>query len=116
MQYFGRAKIVANGLTLDTMPGAKINVGGVARDPVAGDYTIGYAEKNTPSTVECEVNVSKETPLDAIRNMVGATVNFQTDVGLNFIVRNAFVTEPPELTGGEGKMSVKLAGEPAELG
>lgn len=116
-QYLGRAKVMYDGRVLDTHPGAKIDLGGIERTPVIGDYTDGYAEKRKNATVECELNVGKDTPIQDIRNIAGATVIFEADIGRRWIVRDAFVTDTLTITAGEGgKVPVKISGKPAEEG
>ena len=117
MKYLGRAQIAFDGTTLDTANGAKLNVGGVARKEVEGAYTIGHTEALKAATVECEVNVSKDTPMEAIRNIAGATVTFRADTGQTWVVKNAFLTETPEMTADDkgGAMKLVFKGDPAEL-
>lgn len=115
MQYLGRAVIAYDGTTLDTLPGASIDVGGMGRKPVVGSHTVGYSEELKPASVECEINVSKTTPLAAIAAIVGATVTFRADTGQTWMIRNAFTEETLKITAGEGgKVKVKLTGDPAE--
>jgi hypothetical protein len=115
-QYLGRATITYDGNKLDTQKSAKINLGGISRKPVVGSVGVGYAEEMVPATVECEVNVSRETPVEAIRNITNATITFQADIGSTWIVREAFLEDVLQLGEGEGgKMKVKFTGSPAEL-
>lgn len=115
MQYFGRAKVYYNGKLLDTLPGAKLNVGGIERKEVVNEYTIGYAEMHKPAMVECEIPYSLATNLDEIKNIAGATIQFSTDNGHTWIVNNAFLREPPMFSGGDGgKIPLKFTGNPAE--
>lgn len=114
MQYFGRATIVVNGKALDSLPGAKLELGGVIRKAVTTDSRTGYVEELAPGRVECEVAVSKETDFAGLRDLVDATVLFRTDVGKNFVVRDAFTEDGIKAEGKDGKMSLKLTGQAAE--
>jgi len=114
-QYFGRAKITADGLLLDTEKGAKLDLGGAVRKERAGSHRVGYSEELKPAAVECEIGLTKDTPIEKLRNLTGATVQFQCDTGQVFMIRNAFNAEPFALTEGEGgKVKLRLVGDPSE--
>lgn len=115
--YIGRAKIAYDGKVLDTAKGAKLNLGGVARKEVEGDYTIGHTESLKASRLECEVQVSKDTPVEEINNIVGAVVTFRSDIGRTWTIRNAFrAGDPVEFEANDkgGGMKLVLMGDPAE--
>lgn len=114
-QYFGRAKITVDGLLLDTEKGAKISLGGPVRKRREGSHRVGFTVEFKASAIECEIGVTKDTPIEKLRNIVGATVQFQCDTGQTFLVRNAFNEPEFEVTEGEGgKTKVILVGDPAE--
>jgi|CXWL01.1.fsa_nt_gi hypothetical protein len=116
MQRLGKAFIKVDGKLLETMPGAKLNVGGVKRAPVNGaNAVLGFSEEIVNSMVECEISVSKDTkPLDYSK-MADVSITFECDTGQTFVCKNAFLTEPPELTAQEGgKVPLKFAGAPAD--
>lgn len=114
-QRLGKAYIKADGNLLETMPGAKIDIGGVTRNPVVGTNTVGYAEQTKEAMVECEISVGPDTSLIKLAAIRDATINFECDTGQVYIIRNAFLVEPPVMTEGEGgKVPLKFAGPPAE--
>jgi hypothetical protein len=115
-QRLGKAFIKVNGQLLESMPGAKINVGGKKRNPVVGGNNVhGFAEEIVNSTVECEISVSKDTKVLDYAQMDNVTITFECDTGQTFVVKDAFLTEPPELTAQEGgKVPLKFAGQPAD--
>lgn len=115
-KYLGRAKIDYDGKTLDTANGASLDIGGVTRKAVEGAYTIGHTEALKASVLECEVNVSADTPVAEIKDITGATVTFRTDIGQTWVVKNGFVTETLKMTADEkgGAMKVTINGDPAE--
>lgn len=115
-QRLGKAFIKWDGKLLETMPDAKISLGGVERTPVLGANTVhGFSEKIKESTIECEISVSSETRLAELAAIKDATITFETDTGQTYIMRNAFLTEPPAATAGEGgKVPLKFAGPAAE--
>lgn len=114
-QVTGRITVNASGVgKLDSLPGAKLMVGGIKRDPVAGDHSLGHKESREPATVECEILATAAAPIETLRNLVGATIDFRADNGIGYAVKNAFVSNGHELgIGGEGKIAVKFAGDPA---
>lgn len=111
-QIFGRATISYDGKKLDSMPKASIELGGPIRKVVAGAFSIHHQEEYAPGSVECEVAVSRDTGLAEIKAIVGATVTFAMDIGQVWMVRNAFVEGATKVE--DGKIKVKLVGEPAE--
>jgi hypothetical protein len=112
----GKAFIKVDGKLLESMPGAKIDIGGPVRNPVVGNTQVhGFAESVKESTMECEISVGTDTSLDALRKIEDATITFEADTGQTYVIRNAWLTEPPVVTDGEGgKVPLKFAGPPAE--
>lgn len=115
-QLLGRAFIKTNGELLRSNDGAKVDLGGAVRNPVVGSHSVhGFAEKVKEATVECEINLAVGDTLEGLRNITDATITFECDTGQRYIVRQAFLTEPPVITEGEGgKIPLKFAGQPAE--
>lgn len=112
----GWAFINVGGQRLRSMPGAKIDLGGVSRKPVLGSSRLhGHSEEVKEATVECEIALAAGDSLNAIRNIVDTTVIFECDTGQRYTVRQAFLMDPPVITEGEGgKIGLKFAGQPAE--
>ncbi len=115
-QRFGKAFIKADGKLLETMPGAKIDLGGVTRDVVIGANAVhGYAEKIKEPMVECEISLGVDATLKDLAAITDATITFECDTGQVYVVRNAWLAEPPVLTEGEGgKVPLKFVGITAE--
>jgi hypothetical protein len=114
-RYFGIAEITVDGDLLESLPGAKLDTGGITRTPVRGDGKIGFAEARKEAMVECEISLGAQTDVAKLNNASDVTVVFKTDVGQSWILREAFLTEPLVITGGEGgKIPVKLAADSAE--
>jgi len=100
---------------LETLPGAKLDIGGKARTPVRDHNVLGYSETIKPGTVECEIALKQGTSLATIAAITDATVTYEADTGQTYVIRNAFATETLSLTAGEGgKVAVKFAGDPAQ--
>ena len=115
-QRLGKAFIKWDGKLLESMPDAKLSLGGVERMPVIGANAVhGFSEKIKESTLECTISVSAETRLAELAAIQDATVTFEADTGQTYIMRNAFLTEPPTVTAGEGgKVELKFAAPRAE--
>lgn len=116
MQRLGRAYIKVDGRLLETNKGAKIDLGGVERQPVVGNNTVhGYSEQPKPSTLECEISVGPNTSVADMAKITDATITFEADTGQTWVIRNAWLTEPPVVNDAEGgKVALKFAGPPAE--
>lgn len=104
----GRAVIKVDGAELLSKEGAKLNVGGVQRVTVVGNKVHGYAEKVVPASIECAISVDGRTNLSQLAKMENVTVLFACDTGQQFVLRNAWLTDPPEMTAGEGGGDVAL--------
>lgn len=114
-QVLGRATIKYDGKTLLTDKGAKLNTGGVNRKPIVGDIVHGYAEEAKEPTLDCVISVTKETSLLDLNKIINATVTFEADTGQTWIIKDAWVVDPTEVTSGEGgKVPVKFAGMSCE--
>lgn len=109
----GRAFIRVDGDLLPTLEGAKINIGGLEREEVLGNEVLGFTEKPVAATVECTIAHSAATDLVALRNITDATVTFETDTGITYMVAPAWITKPPELTAGGAEVELEFKGPPA---
>lgn len=114
-QLLGRAFIRSDGNTLRSNSGAKIDLGGIVRSPVVGNQVHGFSESIKEAMVECELSLAKGDSLEAYRHIAGAIITFECDTGQIYVVRDAWVVDPPVITEGEGgKIPLKFAGQPAE--
>lgn len=114
MQVTGVCIIKIDGNTYRTKPGASIKFGGIERKPQYGDgRLIGYAEEPVAAEVSGTLTHTGDTDVQALVDSSNVTLVFQCDSGPNYIVREAFLTTPPTLTGGEGELTVEFTGQPA---
>jgi len=113
-QVTGIVKVYVNGTMQRSKEGAKLMLGGKERTAQTGHSVYGYSEKVVPATVEFTLAHTADTDLPALNKLVDATVKFETDTGISYLVNNAFTTKPPELTGGEGDVAMEMQGDPAE--
>lgn len=114
-KYTGICRVKANGALLESKEGASIDIGGFERTPAkANGRVVGFHEKPREASVEATILHRGETDLIALRDFVDGDVEFITDTGVTYVINGAWVAEPPKLTGGEGEVSVKFQGPPAE--
>jgi hypothetical protein len=112
----GKAWIKVDGKLLETLPGAKLDIGGDERGTVVGANTVqGYFETPKPSRLECEISVGKHTRLAEMRAWNNVTISFECDTGQQYVVQGAWMTNTPEMTASEGgKIPMTFEGPPAE--
>lgn len=92
--------------------GATIDIGGFMREPVNGVNSFDHTKEPKEATIECEVIVVAGTRLDDYDLDGDAKVVAQADTGQQYIINNAYTTEPPVIDGGTIKRTIK--GPPAE--
>ncbi len=113
-QLTGIAFVKIDGELVQSKPGAKIKLGGFKRTPQTGHRVYGFTESVDPAEVELTIVHSAATPVEDFRSKTAAVILFETDTGVTFQVNNAFLMDTPELTDGEGELTLKFAGDPAE--
>ena len=111
----GQSKIRIDGDLLDTDGSSTLELGGPTRSAVNGDYQAGaFREMTAESKLETTILVKAGTRLTDLRQVDNATISFETDVGIQFVVRNAYVADVISFNSGEGKAKIVLQGPPAE--
>jgi hypothetical protein len=112
-QVTGRVFITVNGSRLASKEGAKLNMGGVSRTGVAGDSGVhGYMEKTEIPYIEGTISHKANTDMVALAAWANETATFQTDTGQTFLLRNAWLAKPPELS--KGEISLRIEGVTCE--
>lgn len=115
-QHIGKATIKIGGVTLKSLPGAKLNMGGVKRTAVISDGgVVGYSEEVVAPMLDCTVVLGKGESAKAL-DFDDATATFAADTGQMWSLGNAFNTEPIEITAKDGggiplKISAKTCEE-----
>ncbi|HEX7124682.1 MAG TPA: phage tail tube protein [Thermodesulfobacteriota bacterium] len=111
----GRATIKADGQLLETKPGAKLDLGGVTRSSILSNSSVDFAEQPKQARLECEISLKGGMRLADLQKMRDVTVTFEADTGQSYVVRNAFLVDPPVITDGQGgQIPVVFEGPPAE--
>jgi hypothetical protein len=98
----GRAFITIAGRRLASKEGAKLGLGNLERTGELGDAgVLGYIEKPTVPYIECTIAHDASTRLSEFRDMIDVTVNFDTDTGRSYVLRNAWSAKHLEMDKGE---------------
>ena len=109
-QVTGRVFITINGARIRSKEKAKLNIGGVERTTISGDVGVyGFAEKTVEPKLECTIAHMGDTSLQQLASLTSASIQFETDTGRVFKLREAWLEKPPELTGGEGEVALSFA-------
>jgi hypothetical protein len=109
-QITGRATIRVDGQELRSLGGATLNIGGVSREAVTGGGKIhGYREADEASTLECRIAHTRALSLRWLASIESATVEFETDTGVQFLMRGAFTTAVPSLAESDGAVDLSMA-------
>lgn len=114
-QVLGRADIRVNGKLLQSHPGATLDIGGVTRTSVVGHTWHGFSEAAKQSRLECEITLGQDTRLSDLKDIVDAVITFECDTGQTYVIREAFIVDPPTVTdGSDGRVPLVFEGPPAE--
>lgn len=111
-----KAYIKTDGALLETMPGAKLDMGGNERTPVeGGNAMLGYSEKIKPGMLTCEIVLKQGTSLAKLSKIVDATITYEADTGQTYVIRHAYCAKTLSVTAGDGgKVALEFCGDPAE--
>ena len=113
MKIQGRVTLKKDGTTLNTKNGAEIQLGGIPREWVANDQRGGGHREGEcmPGVVTCTVLVDQNFVASGFDGD-DITIEFITDNGLTFVIREAAMKDPLSISNGE--CQVVYQGLPAE--
>ncbi|PWG62860.1 phage tail tube protein [Sediminicurvatus halobius] len=110
-QITGKATVRVDGEELLSEVGATLNVGGVEREAQLGPRGVqGYKENPVAPSIQVTVQHTGETDIVQLAGITAASVLFETDTGVTYLMREAFVTEPPELDASAGTFALNFSG------
>jgi hypothetical protein len=112
-QVTGIVRVKINGTLHRTKTGEVLNFGGRTRTAQMGHSLYGFSEEFTPSVITVTIAHTADLDVSELRDLVDGVVQYETDTGITFQVDGAFTSTPPELTGGEGDLTVEITGNPA---
>lgn len=99
---------------VQSKPGAKLKLGGKKREAKTGHKVYGFTESVEAAELDLTLFHSAATDVEAFRDAIASVILFETDTGVTYQISNAFLMETPELADGDGELSLKFAGDPAE--
>ena len=109
-QVTGKVRVRVNGEEVPTVGNGSGTVGGATRNTVkGGDKIHGFQEDIEEPTVSFTIAHTANTSVKQIADWKDATVMIETDIGVRFIYREAWTSEPPELDHNSGEISVSMA-------
>ncbi len=111
----GQAIITIDGERMPTDGQTTLDIGGVTRNSVTGDFDAGsFNETPRPAQLNISLLVKQGRSLAQIRAIDNATVTIRFDTGQTYVMRNAYTSEASTVTSNDGKAAVVMMGPPAE--
>lgn len=101
MQTLGIVDIVWRGRTIPVKKGATFKPGGIQNIPVTYGRKVGRAQEFVGSSVEATTNFERGMRFGTLWDPGEGELQVVCDTGQTFVMRDAFLTERPDLTGGE---------------
>lgn len=116
-QVVGIIDIVWQGRNIPVEKGAKLKLGGLKNNPVVYGRKVGRAQEFVASEIEAVTVVERGQKVKELYGVGEGELQVQCDTGQTYTWPDAFLTDPREITGGEGgKVPLKWsAGEPEEI-
>lgn len=114
-QVLGIVDIIWRGRNIPVEKGAKIKVGGIKNNVVTYGRKVGRAQEFEGSEVTATTNLEKGQRYGNLWDEGEGELQVVCDTGQTFIFNDAFLTDHPDITGGEGgKIELKWAGSAPE--
>ncbi|PDT05701.1 hypothetical protein CO666_03605 [Rhizobium chutanense] len=116
-QVLGVVDIVWRGRNIPVEKGAKAKIGGMQNVVVTYGRKAGRAEEFVASEIEAVTALEKGQRYGNLWDTGEGELQAVCDTGQTFVWNDAFLTERPDITGGEGgKITLKWGGgEPEEI-
>ena len=111
----GIVDIIWRGRNIPVEKGAKIKVGGIKNNVVTYGRKVARAQEFEGSEVTATTNLEQDQRYSSLWNEGEGELQVVCDTGQTYIIADAFLTDIPEITGGEGgKIELKWAGSAPE--
>lgn len=116
-QTLGIVDVVWRGERLKVDKGSKLKLGGLKSNPVARARSMDHADEFEGSEISATIQMERGKSVLAIYATRTGELQVICDTGQTYVWTDAFLSNRPEATGGEGgKIELKwMAGEPEEL-
>lgn len=111
-QFTGIVTVRVNGEIMNSLPGATMRPGGIARAAKDTDQRTGWTQTRQHAEVEFKIAHESDSELLRIHGIDDGTITYTTDTGVIYVVNHAFSMDPPVLEGGEA--TFKFGGDPAQ--
>jgi len=112
-QITGICTIDLDGVRLESLEGATLDIGGWENTAHTGYTFYGHSRKKKPSTVKCKIVHKANTDLIALRDAFNVNITFSTDTGVSFSIAGASISMPPVLTADGGEIELEFTGPEA---
>lgn len=107
----GRATVKVDGRTVLNKRGATLDIGGVQRTPVIGSQGVhGFSEEIQAPKLDLRITQDASFALEDIRKIENATILFQGDDGVSYVLNGAFSTSVPTLAEVDGEITASFSG------
>ena len=114
-QVLGIVDIIWRGRNIPVEKGAKIKVGGIKNNAVTYGRKVARAQEFEGSEVTATTNLEKGQRYGNLWDAGEGELQVVCDTGQTFTFNDAFLTDHPDITGGEGgKIELKWAGSAPE--
>jgi hypothetical protein len=102
-----------NGSTMRVKDGtAKLDFGGFENTPqFSGGKVAGCAQKAVPGRFTATLIHMADTDVLGYAGVAEGNLVFETDSGKKYQLINCYTSKPPELSAGEGELSLELIGD-----
>lgn len=116
-QYLGIVDLSWRGVRIPIEKGAKIKLGGVKNNAVVFGRQVGRSQEYEASEITATTHLARGQRVKELYALGEGELQALCDTGQTYVFADAFLTERPEMTSGEGgKIEMKwMAGEPEEL-
>lgn len=116
-QYLGIVDISWRGVNIPVEKGAQIKPGGIQNNAVVFGRQVGRAQEWMASEITATTHLARGQRLSDLYASGEGELQVRCDTGQTFVFADAFLTERPTITSGEGgKIEMKwMAGAPEEL-
>ena len=110
-----RVEIKIDGAVVLNKPGFTFRPGGIQRESVMGDAGVhGYTEVWMPARLAGNLTHTEQQNLEAYGGIKDATIVISTNTNQQYVMRNAWQTDAPELNAQSGEVGVAYESAPAE--
>lgn len=111
----GIVDIIWRGRNIPVEKGAKIKVGGIKNNVVTYGRKVARAQEFEGSEVTATTNLEQDQRYGNLWDEGEGELQVVCDTGQTYILADAFLTDIPEITGGDGgKIELKWAGSAPE--